>query len=162
MSLQTRKTDVFGALCNSSHLYDQTVPETECGLVSIVPPGSTLPKSTQIIECDGYSVHREGKWLPLQAGHDLIVDAYAEAARALPFRANGCFLSVVEAAPNAYLAYLIDPEERFPVGVHTELELNLDGDFICSDALTRQAMSVRNRKVPVEIPIILPVSWTSG
>jgi len=152
MALQTRKTDVFGALYNSSHLYDQTVPETEYGLVSIIPPGSTLSKSIQTIECDGYTVYREGKWLSLEAGHDLIVEAFAEAARALPFRAKGCFLSVVEVAPNAYLAYLIDPEERFPVGVHTELELNLDGDFGCSDALTRQPISVGNKSVRVEIP----------
>ena len=116
MALQTHAMDVFGDLYESSHLYDQTIPETPYGLVSIVPPGSTLPSSTKVIECDGYSVYRNGKWLDLQTAHDLIVDAYEEAAKTLPFTAKGCFLSVVEAAPKAYLVYLIDPEERFPVG----------------------------------------------
>lgn len=152
MALQTPKTDVFGHLYNSSHFYDQTVPETRFGLVSIVPPGSTLPSSTQVIECDGYSVHQDGEWLDLQAAHDLIIGAYTQASEALPFKARGCFLSVVEAAPGAYLAYLIDPEERFPVGVETELELDLDGDFICSDAITRQVLPSRSKRIAVNIP----------
>lgn len=152
MALQTHAMDVFGDLYDSSHLYDQTIPETRYGQISIVPPGSTLPSSTKVIECDGYSVCRNGKWLDLQTAHDLIVEAYAQASKALPFKAKGCFLSVVEAAPNAYLAYLIDPEERFPIGVDTELELNLDGNFACSDAITRQVLPIVNQEIAVAIP----------
>jgi len=152
MALQTNKTDVFRSLYNSSHIYDQTVPETQYGIVSIVPPGSTLLVSTQVIECDGYSVYRNGIWLDLQTAHDFIIDSYAKASRKLSFCAKGCFLSVVEAAPNTFLAYLIDPEERFPIGVNTELEINMKGNFICTDAITRQNIPIKNNKIPLNIP----------
>ena len=41
---------------------------------------------------------------------------------------------------------IIDPEERFPTGVDTELELHLEGGFMYSDALTRQIMPIPKGK----------------
>ena len=152
MALQTPQTDVFRSLYHSSHIYDQTVPQTPYGIVSIAPPGSRLPSSTQIIECDGYSVYRNGRWLDVQEAHETIVQAFEKAANHLPFRAEGCFLSVVEAAPDSYLAYLIDPEERFPIGVDTELEIHLEGDFSCIDALTRRVLPIDDETIAVQIP----------
>ncbi len=152
MALQTPITDVFRSLYHSSHIYDQTVPQTPYGMVSIVPPGSRLPDSTHIIECDGYSVYKNGNWLDVQQAHETIVQAFEEAAVHLPFKAEGCFISVVEAAPDSYLVYLIDPEERFPIGVDTKLEISLEGDFTCIDALSHRTLPVDAGSIAVQIP----------
>ena len=152
MALQTPITDVFRSLYHSSHIYDQTVPQTPYGMVSIVPPGSRLSDSTHIIECDGYSVYKNGNWLDVQQAHETIVQAFEEAAVHLPFKAKGCFLSVVEAAPDSYLVYLIDPEERFPIGVDTKLEISLEGDFTCIDAISHHKLPWDTGTIPVKIP----------
>lgn len=152
MALQTHPTDIFRPLYHSSHIYDQTVPITGYGMVSITPPGSSLPEQTQIIECDGARVYENGKWLDIEASHQKVVDAYTEKAASLPFTANGCFLSVVEVAPKAYMAYLIDPEERFPVGVDTALQVKLNGEIACQDILSRETIPIDNDCVAIQIP----------
>ena len=74
------------------------------------------------------------------------------AAENLPFRAEKCFLSVVEASPDVCLAYLVDPEERFPVGVETTLLLRDKDSWQCTDALTGAPCEVREGQVAVRIP----------
>ncbi|HOX40523.1 MAG TPA: hypothetical protein PL033_21305 [Candidatus Brocadiia bacterium] len=152
MSVQAPEQDVFRYLCNSSHFYDQTIPETLFGLVSILPPKGKVPNSVRVIKTDGHGIVKDHKWLDPRSSREAVLDAYREAEKQLPFTAKGCYCSVVQASPTTYIVYLIDPEERFPVGVRTELGIRLGGGWKCKDALTQAALPVNDGKVVIEIP----------
>ncbi len=145
-------TDTIAAfLYQSSHYYEDILPETPYGLVAIMPPGP-VPEGTRILTTDGWGVLEGGSWLYDQEARDLVQSAFAEAATQMPLLAEDCTFSAIRLGEGDYLAYLIDPEERFPVGVSTFLSVRLDDRWAAFDGISGEELPSTSDGVSIEIP----------
>jgi hypothetical protein len=138
-------------LYQSSHYYEDILPETPYGLAAILPPGP-VPEGIRILTTDGWGAREAGPWLYGQDARDLVESAFGEAAADLPLVAEDCTFSAVEIGEGHYLAYLIDPEERFPVGVRTFLSVRLEGGWTAYDALSGEELPSTGDGVSIEVP----------
>jgi VCBS repeat protein len=146
-SMQTPPTDMFGLLYGSSHLYDELFPRTRYGLVALLAPTADSgwgapPAGFRTLTIDGVAAHEPGgAWVQAPADAlSLIGSAYASAAANLPITADAGLVSAVRAGADRYLVYLVDAEERFPVGAATTLRSSLPGTWTATDAITGAAL----------------------
>ena len=70
----------------------------------------------------------------------------------MPLRAEKCYFSAIEVGEGDYLAYMLDPEERFPVELKTSLAVNLVKPWTAYDAVTGSELQAHGNAVDVEIP----------
>jgi hypothetical protein len=148
---QVRPEMIARYLNRASLYYENIFPQTPYGFVSILPQATVLQDITSLLT-DGRRLYYDGIWYDPMEASDIILAAYQEAAENLPFRADGCFFSAVQVGANDYLLYLIDPEERFPVGESTVIMVNLPGTFEAFDGLTGQPLTVLGDQIPIDIP----------
>jgi hypothetical protein len=151
ISVQTPSQDAFSYLYNSSHFYDQTLPMTPYGLVSIFPFETQQSKSNDIFATDGNNVFCNGRSLSAMQAADIIQKAYSNAADDLPFMVQKCTWSAIKVGPADYLIILIDPEERFPLGVNTMLKVNLLRSWHAFDGLSSLPLPAKDNCIPVSI-----------
>ncbi len=148
---QVRPEMIARYLNHAFHYYENIFPQTPYGFVSILPQDTSLQNVTSLLT-DGRRLFYGEIWYAPMDASDIVLAAYQDAAEDLPFRADGCFFSAVHVGKNDYLLYLIDAEERFPVGASTVINVSLPGAFEVYDGLTGQPLTVLGGKIPIDIP----------
>jgi hypothetical protein len=138
-------------LYESSHYYEDILPETPYGLVAVLPPGP-VPEGVEPIGTNGQGVRSGERWVYGEEARDVVEAAYVEGASDMPLAAEGCTFSAIRIGEGDYLAYLIDPEERFPAGVSTFVSVQLEGSWTAYDWLSGEELPSTAEGVPVEIP----------
>lgn len=151
MSIQVPPQDAFGYLYRSDHFYDQTLPVTDYGLVSILPQETEINADLSVFGTDGNQVYNDEQVLPAATARPLIKETFASTAAELLFRAKGCTWSAIEVGKNDYLVVLMDPEERFPVGVKTFLKINLEGQWAVYDNVSGERIASNQKEIPIAI-----------
>jgi hypothetical protein len=76
---------------------------------------------------------------------------FESASESLAFRTKGCTWSAVEIGKGDYLVTMLDPEERFPIGVKTTLTVNLQKTWKAFDGVTSQELTAEDNKININI-----------
>jgi len=134
---------------------DTMCPPTPFGFLRILPDcPATKPflRGKQALRTDGCDVVLRGKQVSATAARVRLLAQLSDAAKALPFRADGVSL-YVHRVGDAHRVWLLDPGYLCPTGVKTALGIRLPGErFQATDLVTGQRLVVDGKRVPIDVP----------
>ena len=151
MSVQTPHEDAFSYLYGSNHLYDQTFPVNANGLVTIMPKAEKEPSDYHPIKTDGINVLIDGEWVQAGQAREPVKEIFDAYKSEMLFSAENCTWSAIQLSERDFLIVLIDPEERFPIGVTTTLKCNLPGQLKYADGITSAELRSNEKGLTIEI-----------
>jgi hypothetical protein len=140
-------------LYRTDHYYDDIFPETPYGLIPILPPGNVPDHFKTIFKTDGQRLQQDGQMLSALQAREIIQPVFEQAVLSQPFSAPGTLFSAYQVGEGDYIAYLIDPEERFPVGIQTHLEIHMPGQWDIYDAVSGDLLGSGESKLEINVPI---------
>jgi len=136
------------------HYFEGLFPATPYGFIRLFPEPVELSRFKDVkghITTDGSKVYKDHEILSAAQARPFIENEFRKASAALPFKAEGVFLSAQKWGKD-YLVYLIDPGYLSPSGPGTELTINLSGEFDVEDWLTTKAIRGKKNRFSVEVP----------
>ena len=151
MACQPSRGDIFRQLYRSMQHYDQTIPQTPYGLISILPPEQS-PGGIELLKTDGRGLFYRDHWLTPEHAEPVVRKAFIKASGKLPITAEGCMIAVTRVGKDDYQAVLMDSEERFPRGVEASVRVNLEGVWQATDAISGERLGECGRGLKLAIP----------
>ena len=137
------------------HYFEGLFPQTPYGFIRLFPETVEISKVSTVqsfITTDGTDVRRAGRVISATEAKKLVESEFRKASAALPFKADGVFLSAQRWGAD-YLLYIIDPGYLNPVGVNTEVRIGVPGkEFFAEDWLTRRPIELKGRKFSLSVP----------
>ena len=134
---------------------DTMAPATPFGYLRIVPDcpeAAPFLRGKPVLRTDGSQGLRRGEPISAAEARPVLRRQLTDAAKALPFRADGVCLAVHRLG-DAHRVWLIDPGYLCPTGVDTDLEIRVPGArFSVTDLLTGEPLAAPDKRLPVRVP----------
>jgi hypothetical protein len=144
-----------GYVYGTKYFAEAMFPRTKYGFVQIVPDwirDASLEGVGKVWKTDGDHIYDGHKRLDHLTAKRKIFASLQAIENTMPFRAEGVFLSV-QRFSDGYLVYLLDPGCLDVLGVDTVLTPGDSmKDFTISDAISNEALRVKDRSVRVRVP----------
>jgi hypothetical protein len=141
-------------LYGSKKMMNGLFPANRWGIVPVVGPGtavSATDRLTAIFDTDGELVTRDGRKVTAEQAMPEIRRTVEQTSAALPFRADGVFISARRDGPDRYQVFLMDPELFAPADIETAVVTPLS-KLTCADDLTGEPLPLQNGQVSVTVP----------
>ncbi|NOZ23027.1 MAG: hypothetical protein GXP25_18290 [Planctomycetes bacterium] len=155
-TLQTVEDDYFPSYAYGVKRYIEGLfPRLPYGLVPILPARAlerAPVRPDPAIQTDGDNVLIEGKTLTAFDAKPKIIEMLKAAQSALPFTAEGCFLSAHDLGEE-YRVYLVDPGYLTPSDTTVRLKIHLPAKKVSlKDLITSEEVRCENGEAKLTIP----------